>query len=70
MGESKSDYEILTLLEKFWGEYNLTLVVVTHDSAVARRAQRIGVMRNGRLTFKQSANRAKGPGSAVPAPPS
>ena len=62
--------EILTLLEKFWGEYNLTLVVVTHDSAIARRAQRIGVMRNGRLTFKQSANRAKGPGSSVPAPPS
>jgi putative ABC transport system ATP-binding protein len=61
--------EILTLLEKFWREYNLTLVVVTHDSAVARRAQRIGIMRNGRLTFKQSANRAKGPGAAVPAPP-
>ncbi len=26
----------------------LTMVLVTHDSTVARRAQRIGVMRNGR----------------------
>ena len=38
-----------------WRERGLTMVVVTHDSTVARRAQRIGVMRNGRLTFKQSA---------------
>jgi ABC-type transport system involved in cytochrome bd biosynthesis fused ATPase/permease subunit len=30
-------------------------VVVTHDSTVARRAQRIGVMKNGRLNFKQPA---------------
>ena len=31
------------------------MVVVTHDSTIARRAQRIGVMKNGRLSFKQSA---------------
>jgi ABC-type glutathione transport system ATPase component len=31
------------------------MVFVTHDSTVARRAQRIGVMKNGRLTFKQRA---------------
>jgi putative ABC transport system ATP-binding protein len=46
--------EIMTLLEKFWQEYELTLIVVTHDSVVARRAQRIGVMRNGRLTTKST----------------
>jgi ABC-type lipoprotein export system ATPase subunit len=45
------------------------MVVVTHDSVVARRAQRIGVMRNGRLTFKQRAGGAKNAGSAAPAPP-
>jgi putative ABC transport system ATP-binding protein len=50
--------EIMTLLEKFWQEYGLTLIVVTHDSAVARRAQRIGVMRNGRLTTKPTGRRA------------
>jgi putative ABC transport system ATP-binding protein len=38
-----------------WPERGLTMVVVTHDSTVARRAQRIGVMKNGRLSFKQSA---------------
>ena len=58
--------EILVLLEKFWRKCGLTLVVVTHDSTVARRAQRIGVMRNGRLTFKQSAGRREDPSSAPP----
>ena len=28
------------------------MVMVTHDSAVARRAQRLGTMKNGRLTIK------------------
>jgi hypothetical protein len=30
------------------------MVVVTHDSSVARRAQRIGLIKNGRLNFRQS----------------
>jgi ABC-type lipoprotein export system ATPase subunit len=42
-----------------WREHGLTMVVVTHDSTVARRAQRIGVMKNGRLTFKQKAARTQ-----------
>jgi putative ABC transport system ATP-binding protein len=46
--------EIMVLLEKFWQEYGLTLIVVTHDSTVARHAQRIGTMRNGRLTIKST----------------
>jgi putative ABC transport system ATP-binding protein len=45
--------DIMGLLEKLWREYGLTLIVVTHDSSVARRAQRIGIMRKGRLTIKQ-----------------
>jgi putative ABC transport system ATP-binding protein len=49
--------EIMVLLETSWRDRGLTMVVVTHDSVVARRAQRIGVMKNGRLTFKQSAGR-------------
>lgn len=32
--------EIMGLLEELWRERGLTLIVVTHDSAVARRAQR------------------------------
>jgi putative ABC transport system ATP-binding protein len=49
--------EIIGLLEKLWRENELTLVLVTHDSPVARRAQRIGVMRNGRLSIKQDTRR-------------
>jgi ABC-type lipoprotein export system ATPase subunit len=40
-------------------------VFVTHDSTVARRAQRIGVMRNGRLTFKQRARTQAGRSQAA-----
>jgi hypothetical protein len=47
--------EIIGLLEVMWRERGLTMVLVTHDSTVARRAQRIGVMKNGRLTFRKAA---------------
>jgi putative ABC transport system ATP-binding protein len=47
--------EIIGLLEVMWRERGLTMVLVTHDSTVARRAQRIGVMKNGRLSFRQPA---------------
>jgi predicted ABC-type transport system involved in lysophospholipase L1 biosynthesis ATPase subunit len=36
--------------------------MVTHDSSVARRAQRVGVMTNGRLSIRQDARR-NGPGA-------
>jgi putative ABC transport system ATP-binding protein len=49
--------EIVTLLEKLWREHGLTLVLVTHDSSVARRAQRVGVMSNGRLSIRQDTRR-------------
>ena len=45
--------EIMALLEQLWREYSLTMVLVTHDSAVARRAQRIGIMQNGKLSIRQ-----------------
>jgi putative ABC transport system ATP-binding protein len=46
--------EIIALLETMWRERGLTMVLVTHDTSIARRAQRIGVMKNGRLGFRQS----------------
>ena len=52
--------EIISLLEKLWRERGLTLVLVTHDSSVARRAQRVGIMRNGRLSIKQDTRRPSG----------
>jgi putative ABC transport system ATP-binding protein len=43
--------DIVGLLERVWRERRLTMVVVTHDSAVAARAQRTALMRDGRLTI-------------------
>jgi len=47
--------EIMTLLEDLWRDRGLTLVTVTHDSSVARRAQQTAIMRNGLLTIRDSA---------------
>jgi putative ABC transport system ATP-binding protein len=47
--------EIINLLEKLWREHGLTLVLVTHDSSLARRAQRVAIMHNGHLTISDQA---------------
>jgi putative ABC transport system ATP-binding protein len=47
--------DIIGLLEKLWRDRGLTLVIVTHDSTVAARAQRTGQMRDGRLLFNGTA---------------
>jgi putative ABC transport system ATP-binding protein len=60
--------EIIGLLESLWREHGLTMVMVTHDSSVAARAQRIGQLKNGRLVVPSFAprslgrSRATGPG--------
>jgi putative ABC transport system ATP-binding protein len=62
--------EIIALLEKLWRERGLTLILVTHDSAIARQAQRVGVMSKGRLTIKQDTRPGPHPDSSpvLPAP--
>jgi len=45
--------DIIVLLERLWRERRLTLVLVTHDTAIARRAQRVAVMTDGHLTTGQ-----------------
>jgi putative ABC transport system ATP-binding protein len=50
--------EIMTLLEYMWRDMGLTLVVVTHDTAVASRAERVGTMENGRLAVRARAKHA------------
>jgi putative ABC transport system ATP-binding protein len=42
--------EVIDLLADIWRERGLTTVMVTHDSTVARRAGRIVIMRDGRLS--------------------
>jgi putative ABC transport system ATP-binding protein len=41
--------EIIGLIEKLWRQRGLTLVLVSHDSTVVRRAQRVLEMSRGRL---------------------
>jgi len=45
--------EIVGLLEQLWRDRGITLVVVTHDSAVARRAQQRAVIENGRVKLPE-----------------
>jgi putative ABC transport system ATP-binding protein len=45
--------DIMKLLEKLWQDRGLTLVLVTHDSQVARRAQRLGIMSQGKLSIQR-----------------
>ena len=53
--------DIIALLEKLWQDRGLTLVLVTHDSSVARRAQRVGIMQNGRISIRQDTRAVKRP---------
>ncbi|HXR70557.1 ABC transporter ATP-binding protein [Actinocrinis sp.] len=47
--------EIFALLEKLWRERNLTVIMVTHDSAIANRVPRLALIKNGKLTIKRDA---------------
>jgi putative ABC transport system ATP-binding protein len=55
--------EIIDLLENLWVERGLTMVLVTHDSTVASRAQRLGQMNDGRLTVTPVSGQARQPGA-------
>jgi putative ABC transport system ATP-binding protein len=45
--------DIIALLERLWRQRGITLVLVTHETAIARRAQRVAVMTDGHLTIRQ-----------------
>ena len=45
--------EIMDLLEGIWKDRGLTLIVVTHDSAVAKRAERRLQIKQGKVTEKK-----------------
>jgi len=58
--------DITGLLERLWRERGLTLVLVTHDTAIARRAQRVGVMSKGRLTITEYIGHASAAETSMP----
>ncbi|MFJ9813766.1 ABC transporter ATP-binding protein [Streptomyces sp. NPDC101151] len=47
--------EIMDVLERLWKEHGLTFVMVTHDSAIAKKAPRLATIREGRITVKENA---------------
>ncbi len=53
LDESMRD-EIMDLLEGLWKEHGLTFVMVTHDSAIAKRAPRLATIKKGRLTVTEN----------------
>ncbi|MET8742074.1 ABC transporter ATP-binding protein [Streptomyces sp. NPDC004728] len=54
LDESMRD-EVMEVLETMWKEHGLTFVMVTHDSAIARRAPRLATIRKGEVTITENA---------------
>jgi putative ABC transport system ATP-binding protein len=46
--------DIMGLLEGLWRDRGLTFILVTHDSAIAKRAPRLATIRKGALTIRES----------------
>jgi putative ABC transport system ATP-binding protein len=62
--------DIMALLEELWRQRGLTLVLVTHETAIARRAMRLAIMKKGRLTIAAPKDAAAySPGSPEPGAP-
>lgn len=53
--DSDTRDELIALLERLWREHRFTLVLVTHDTSLAGRAQRVGIMSEGKLAVGQGA---------------
>jgi putative ABC transport system ATP-binding protein len=50
--------DIMALLEKLWRDSGITLVLVTHETSIAKRAQRVAVMSKGRLAVRSAGGTA------------
>lgn len=54
LDESMRD-EIMDVLERMWKELGLTFIMVTHDSAIAKKAPRVATIRKGHISVKENA---------------
>ncbi|MGW3405392.1 ABC transporter ATP-binding protein [Streptomyces zhihengii] len=52
LDESMRD-EVMGVLETLWQEHAFTFVMVTHDSALTKRARRVATIRAGRVTVRE-----------------
>ena len=57
--------EIMDLIERLWRERSLTVVIVTHDTAIAKRVPRVAWIYHGELSMRKETRRA---GAAGPVP--
>ncbi|MEU6103089.1 ABC transporter ATP-binding protein [Streptomyces flaveolus] len=55
LDESTRD-EIMDVLDRMWKELGLTFVMVTHDSAIAKKAPRLATIRKGRISIRENAS--------------
>jgi predicted ABC-type transport system involved in lysophospholipase L1 biosynthesis ATPase subunit len=46
---------LVDVLERLWKEHGLTFVVVTHDSAIAKKAPRLATIRKGKISVRENA---------------
>ncbi|WP_353944418.1 ABC transporter ATP-binding protein [Streptomyces sp. HUAS MG91] len=57
LDESMRD-EIMDVLETQWKEHGLTFIMVTHDSAIARKAPRLATIRKGLISVSENVSAA------------
>lgn len=46
--------EVMDVLERMWKELGLTFIMVTHDSAIAKKAPRVATIRKGSITVREN----------------
>ena len=46
--------EIMDVLERLWKENGLTFIMVTRDSAIAKRPPRLATIRKGRIAVREN----------------
>ena len=56
--DTQSGAEIIGLLRRLNQELGTTVIIVTHDSAVAHQTERILIMRDGRIVHEHSVGTA------------
>jgi putative ABC transport system ATP-binding protein len=60
--------DIFGVLESLWQERGLTVILVTHDSAIAHRVPRLALIKSGKLTIKREPEREQEVQAAPPEP--